>query len=257
MASQEKLERIERYLLGEMEGKDLEEFDRALSADQSLANEVELQRAIMEAVREEDIGRFQQTLKEIQAEKNQSQSRRRRFSVPRYMAIAASLAVLLLAAYFIYRSLNAPPSSQELFAQYFEIPDAEDILPPETSSRGEDSTMADNPPEDGWSRAKDLFRTEQYAAALNQLRRVSPPEGPAKTEYYFQLGILFLINGQPGQALQSWERLEPDDSYTLKWYKAMAFLWLGQRSEVKGILQELTLFKNPWQEQAAELLEKL
>lgn len=256
MASQEKLERIERYLLGEMEGKELQDFDRALSADRSLANEVELQRAIMEAVREEDIGRFQQTLREIQAEKNQSQSGRRRFSIPRYLYIAASLAVLLLAAYFIYRWLNAPPSPQELFAQYFEIPDAEEILPPEPSSRGEDSTMADNPLEDGWSRAKDLFRTEQHAAALNQLRGVSPPEGPAKTEYYFQLGILFLINGQPEQALESWERLEPDNSYTLKWYKAMAFLRLERRSEVKGMLRELALVENPWQEQAAELLGK-
>lgn len=257
MASQEKLERIERYLLGEIEGKDLEEFDQALSEDQGLATEVELQRAIMEAVREKDIYRFQQTLKEIQDEKDKSQKGNRRFFIPPYLTIAASLAVLVLAAYFIYRSLNTPPSSQELFAQYFEIPDAEDILPPEPSSRGEDSTMADNPPEDGWSLAKDLFRDKQYAAALQQLRGVSPPEGPANAEYYFQLGILFLINGQPGQALQSWGQLEPGHSYALKWYKAMAFLQLERKLEARGVLRELAQVENPWQEQAAELLGKL
>lgn len=257
MASQEKLERIERYLLGEMEGQELQEFSRSLSEDQGLATEVELQRVIMEAVREEDTFRFQQTLKEIQAEKDEKGTGRRRLPVRRHLSVAASIAILLLAAYFIYGSLNAPPSPQELFAQYFEIPDAEDILPPEPSSRGEDSTMADNPPGDGWSRAKDLFRDKQYAAALNQLRGVSPPEGPANAEFYFQLGILFLINGQPEQALQSWEQLEPDHSYALKWYRAMALLQLERRPEAKGVLRELAQIENPWQEQAAELLGEL
>lgn len=257
MAEQEKLERIERYLLGEMEELELQDFNRVLSEDQGLAADVELQRAIMEAVREEELHRFQQTLGEIQEEKDNLQKRTRRFSIPRSLAIAASLAALVVAAYFIYRSLNTAPSPQELFAQYFEIPDAEDILPPETPGRGERGAITNGSPDDGWSRAKALFREKQYAAALNQLHQVPPPKGPLSSDYYFQLGILLLINGQPEQALQSWQEIKPAHSSALKWYQVMALLQLGRGPEAKAMLRELAQVENPWQEPAAELLKKM
>lgn len=94
---EETLDRIDRYLRGEMTDSEKEDFENLLAQDNTLRQRVELMRDIIDAVET-------RAMKEHLAEMNKTQRQRRRFY--RIGSIVAALAACLLLAVFFLRVGN-------------------------------------------------------------------------------------------------------------------------------------------------------
>jgi tetratricopeptide (TPR) repeat protein len=262
MAKKANADRIDRFLLGEMEAKEMASFKKELETDSELAAELKLQEDIFRALTEKDVIGFEQVLAEIQQEKNWKGRRVVSFfqisSFSKAIAIAAALIFLVVVGYFIFHPLFDPPLPQELFAEYFVVPEAEDILPPSGSNRSamqDEESISQGLTE--WDTAQSFFRKKEYRAALTLMEKVRPSSFQDSVEYFFQLGVLLLIDGRAEESLESFAQVKNGQPEALKWYQAMALLRVGKGEEARNYLYELARYQNPWQEKAIALLQKL
>lgn len=261
MSSQKKLERIDKFLLGEMEEKELEEFRQELASDPELASEVKLQEVVFQAVTDKESAGFQELLNEIRQERSEiaktRQAKTIRFPVRRALAIAATVLLVAIAGIFLYKSQVQPARSESLFAAYFEAPAVKDILNPALISRSRDGGEPPAPGDEQLLEVAKLYENKEYPSALDELEAIDPGSLDNPSDYHYLAGILYLIDGQPEQALANFDRATSGFPDGRAWYQALALLKLGRMEEAGRKLEQLAGYGNPWREKAERILEGL
>lgn len=263
MINQDRSELIDKYLLGGLEGKELEDFQRALESDPEFAADVKVQETIFQAATDKDAMQFQDMLAEIQAEKDAEEktapSRIIRLPVRRLIAVAASIALLFLAGYFFFREQLVPSSPESLFATYFEAPRAEDFMDPaiiSSMARGEEGAGL-SPVELSLKEMADLYKDGQYVAALDKLEAINPEDLKNQPNFHYMAGVIYLVNDRPEESLSSFEKIGFGYQDGKNWYEALALLKLNRAEEARSRLEALLGASNPWQKKAKRLLRKL
>ena len=142
MADETKMDKLDQYLLGELKGEELKAFEQEMINDEDLSKDLDLHKAVFEAVSEKEIIDYRAELDKIQvqmdagtgsaASDNQEvkpQATIRRLNIRRVLAVAASVAVLLVAGWYVMQSggLGGPMTADEVFAANFEAPSIEDV----------------------------------------------------------------------------------------------------------------------------------
>lgn len=252
MTAEERSERIERYASGQMTGAEAVAFETEMAADSAMAEEVALERDLLESLTETDVHTFRATLADVRRQKREARiiplaSRRR-------WALAASFLVLVIAGYFVVDSVRTP-SPESLYQAYFKAPEAEEFMAPVTfQSRTDEKTADFTPEEQALRHVAELYRNRQHAEALATMRAIEPSDEEA---HAYQLGVLYLVNGQAEAALEQLARGEganPDGAW---WYQAMALLELDRPMEARARLERLVESSSPWRAQAKKLLRRL
>ena len=133
--SQEEFERIERYLTGIMDEGERSDFEAALKADDNLSRQVEEARVLFQAVEEQSLRNkledFHEELSSGQPQLKSNKSIEKSSFNIKYLAIAASLALLMGFGYWLL--FGQMSADEKLFAQYFK-PDPGLITPMSTTS---------------------------------------------------------------------------------------------------------------------------
>jgi uncharacterized coiled-coil protein SlyX len=104
---------IERYLLGELQGEELEQFIQRLRIDSAFQREVTLQRTIVEQSKQVGRADMRQELKALHQQLGFAQGKRRVLAFPFY-AVAAAIAFLLIVTtvfYFFNHNRTIPDAS--------------------------------------------------------------------------------------------------------------------------------------------------
>ncbi len=167
-------DRIDQYHAGELSPGDRQNFERELGSNDELRQAEELYRLSLSAL---DYGveeSLRKDLKKWEKEGNQATSGGRIITLRRSIFILSAAAAVLLLVFFARPFLMPAPSGDELFASYYEAPDAQ-------SMRG------GSVPQNALTAAKKALAEENYADAIEDFARI--PEGdPLYVEAQYYLG---------------------------------------------------------------------
>ncbi len=249
------IDEIENFLNQEMSAEDLSSFKERLAQEDGLQEEVDFHATIVEGIKQSAELDFralvQDTRKAMLQEENtaakvvdlnqNSKSRVRSLGSSRIVAIAASLALLLVAAWWVFLS---PMSPERAFASNFTTP--KDVLSAEVASRLEETGFANNQAAlQQLQEAMLTYQNDNFEQAQQQLDAFQAQypnnEFAAQAAYYealsaintsdyetAQVKLLDLVD-TPNFALQS----------DAKWYLALNSLHIGNIELAKTLLDSL------------------
>jgi TolA-binding protein len=239
MNDQDKYEKIEAYLRGDMAGEELRQFEKSLESDNALSSEVELFRNLDEALADEQALKLQkETLKLGETYFNKQETTAtpvRRLSVYRRpLAIAASIA-LILSLGVLFWTLNSGGGSltnEELYTAYYEPYAFSETV------RGGDE------PQNAYEEALSAIEQEDYAAAIGLLQ-THLTEQPSDMRATFALATSYLETDPPrwSEAAASYQTVIEDGNSLMvnqaKWYLALIYIKQGETGQAKPLLQAL------------------
>ena len=240
------MERIDRYLKGQLTEEELQSFEAEMELDADLRNEVLLQRDIKigaEAYFDEEL-REKLAAVEQQQQVSDRPGRRFFFKPWRPVGIAASVVLLLGLAYLILMPSNSG-DPQALFASYYQ-PYPNIVNPIERS--------AANIQNDGLSN----YEQGNYQQAVMQFEE-ELKQFPQSDFRLFYQALAYLEVGDNENALKNLAQInEPGEFYhPAQWYLALTYLKAENIDEAKNQLQVIADNPGDYQRRAIELLDKL
>ncbi len=188
---------IERYVLGQMQTAELEEFEQQLANTPELEEEVRLFEVALQSIQ-------QQGLKNKLAAIHEEVADTGRSSRIYWVGIAASVSLIAFIAYFL---LFNTPSEKALFAKNFSP--YENIV----TARGSGQLNA----------AMVYYSTGQYEKAINEFESVLTDS--VNHQVLFYKGISHLAINQADQAIPIFKSLDGSTFHQqARWYLGLAYL---------------------------------
>lgn len=251
MDQQEQYEEIEAYLEGALEPDQVREFERLMEEDPELAKEVELHGNLHRVMGPSGVNTFRAILDE-EADSLRSSARIRSIGRRRILSIAASVAVIVTAALWIFTSRAT--TSDALYNQFYQSPSL--TLDPSTV-RGEGNGAVLQDMVELFSRVNQLNQDglyEQALKAINDEATAIPEE--LQDEVLYRKALLYLNLKDPEEAISYLNQITGLQE-TVRWYKSLALLSLNRLDEIPDLLQPMTQYDNPRRSEARQLLDKL
>lgn len=239
MSSQENHQAtIERYHNGEIEESD---FKNQLASDAGLRQAYELY--------QKDIGVIRKLAKEQLRKKvgllldKHENKQATFFSLKRVLQIAATIA-LLITSIFLIQDYLQPKSAEEIFANHFELVAL-------TNERNA------TPQTQNWKAAMTAYANQNYRKTIELLTPlVHQKDFPYTERGKLYLGLSQLIVNEPQQAIDNFERVSSESSYfqEAEWYRALAFLKMGNAENAKAIFQKIANQPRHFKQKEAEII---
>ncbi|GEM_PF-3811143 len=239
MSSQENHQAtINRYHNGEIEESD---FKNQLASDVGLREAYELY--------QKDIGAIRKLAKEQLRKKaalllNKHENKQAKFfSLKRVLQIAAAIALLITSIFLIQNYLQ-PKSAEDIFADYFE-------LAAPTNERNA------TPQAQNWNAAMTAYVNQDYRKSIELLiSLVNQKDFPYPERGKLYLGLSQLMDNKPQQAIDNFGRVASESSYfqEAEWYRALAFLKMGDVERAKAVFQKIANQPRHFKEKAAQVI---
>lgn len=259
-------EQIPDYLDGSLSKEKKKAFERQMAQDENLSQEVDLHREVTASLADRDRLQFRGKLREfnranpieIQAKKNNSV-----ISLKILVGIAASVLILVALGTWFYQP---GPSAREQLTAYLENYDPVSILPSQYLGSNRNVEV---PPSIAWEQneaeralhhARQSFSRLQYPDALSLMKTVTPDSLTDKDAFFYELGVLYLLEDQPRPAIAALEKIDDPALQNPKyWHLALAYLQIDRIEESRNLLQQLDRVStaDPWQKKARQLLPAL
>jgi len=245
-------EKIENYLLGRMSAEEKQAFEEQMSRNTELKKQVQQQKWIQEAVLDKEALAFREKMNKWEAKVS---GKKKVISLRRVVGIAAAVLILIVAGYWLLWPQQY--SAEELFASYYSAPEPQSILPASYYATRQGRTGDDTLDMTLWREARQLLEQQQWADALEKMEEVPVSEVAFPSEYYYELGILYLENKQYEQAVEALQQVDNGQAFGKSWYLALTYLALGDIENTRTQLKSLTDQPNSWQEEARALRRQL
>ena len=237
------IERIHRYIDGQMEGEELAQFEADMSSDSSLRDELELQRSMINHASEvrssEDALK---ALREVHHQNANPDSSPQRSLKMIWIGIAIAAGIALLCYMMYPASLSTP---QEIYAAYVSYP---------TASFGTKGSAL----EDLLLEAEVAFNQENYEDSYSLFSEYNNQVDPSNGEVEFYKGLSQLALGNHGMAKTIFEELSsshPLFATDSRWYIGLIELYEGDIDNAKEIFRAFT--NGTYAEKAGSILSSL
>lgn len=240
------IERIDRYLKGMLEEKELQEFETQMGADPDLITEVALQKDIMIGAEAYFDAELKGKLQQIDREPNEVDAGGKQifFKPWKTAAIAASILLLFTVGYFVF--FNQPNMEQLYLSSYEAYPNI--VSPIQRSNNSIESDALSHYERGDYSTATKLFDEE-----LEQ--------NPNEDYLLFYCGLSNLEVGETDQAIALLKKITPaaDSRFyaPAQWYLALAYLKAQDIAALRKQLEEVISEKGDYQPRAQKLLDEL
>lgn len=213
-------ERIEKYLLGELSSSERKIFEEELTEDKLLKEEVENYRILMDAVEKQSM---QEMVDEFHSEMKYDISEESRKSWVKYLAVAASLAAVLIAGFLL---LN-PSGNDKLYTKYYEVDPGLPTLMGETDNYSFMEGMV-------------YYKSEDYKDALYTWEPLLSASPQNDTLNYY-IGMAHLNREEYDKAFSSLSVVNPSSEFYSKalWYKALTEIQRGNQENAEKLLKQL------------------
>lgn len=257
---------IERYQAGTLEGEELAGFESDLANDPELRATLALVQDVDAVLEDGEAMAFSQTVSEAadsffadsQAEELQSStiseesSSRRRF--PAWLAVAASVALLAVAGYFILN--RGGMNASELFLEHYDLYEAPSAFRGDGNpALGEDSlkTVA-------YTEAFAAYKKGDFELAIPQFEEILAVY-PDEKMVHLYLGLSQLELGAVDESILEFSVLA-DGGYSpfqqsARWYLALAYLKQDNDQAARKWLDVLAGKKGAYQNPAQKIIEEL
>ncbi|MCB0567854.1 MAG: hypothetical protein KDD01_26080 [Phaeodactylibacter sp.] len=248
MTKEEKIDLVESYLEGGLTGVQQAMLEKLLAEDPSILIEIEEHKTLREALGPSDANAFRAVARE--AIRSRSSARKKPSFFQQYRVLIASLAAALIIAVAWFFM----PSSQieeKLFTQYFKPPEASSIFRNADPSTSDPSVLIRK-------EIDSLYRRADYQPALTLLRDYGSrfPE-VRSSDYYFSLGLMYLLNNQPEDALEALGLVKAGHLYDKPWYRGLAYLKAGNLQAARALFSTIAQLEGPYRKEAMEILEAM
>lgn len=224
---QTNFERVEAFILKRMNEQERKAFLREMAEDEALRSEVALQTDLINAIETESMKAALAGMHERHFGQEAQQSQPKRvFRLPQGWAIAASVAVLITAGWFLLRNPGA--STERLYTQYY----ATDPGLPTTLSVQSNKTFVEGMID---------YKLGETEAAIEQWLPLLR-NNPANDTVRYYLGMAYLEGDKAPLAIEQLEQIHPNNaafSNRARWYLALALLKNENTTEAVGVLRQL------------------
>ena len=238
-------EKIERYLQGMLTPAERERFETEMKEDAALREEVALHKQLMSSIETESVRQLLEQIHEGNFERETpvvSIRHRRSYT---FIAVAASLALLILSGWWYINSQVSQPAS--LYAAYFSP--AAGL--PTTLSYTNDARF---------SEGMISYKLGAYAEAREWWQPLLQAD-PANDTLNFYMGVAALADEQTDGAINYLSKVVEENNSIYyadaRWYLALAYLLDENKEKVKTILQDLSEEDGTYREQSIEIIKKI
>ncbi|MDY8138477.1 hypothetical protein [Aquimarina sp. 2201CG5-10] len=242
--TQEIFEKIEGYLAKTLSQEERAAFEKELSINPELENEVEKHRILHQTLSDQDTLDFKEKLIKISKEiKEEEQIKSTNKSFFSYWKIAASIIVLLGIGAILWSTIEPGDKMTDLYLSYYVA------YPVEDATRGGtkddlDAIMTD-------------YVKKNYDKVINALE--TSPLLSDKEQLRLYLGNSFLNNNQEEKAILQFQNIQADSRFyeDANWYLALTYLKLGEVKKIPPLLQEIIQYNGIYKNKASKLLDEL
>ena len=259
--NQETFEQVKAYYRGAMQGAERGAFEKKIQSDEAFAKEVTGYGLLLDTIQaygdqqlEKELKKTGKVLLAQSAPSTQSappetaapKSGRVIGFRPVYL-VALAAAVVLLIAVFLPRFTSQPATSEELYSEYFTMPDP--------------SGVREGGGDQQWVDAVQAFQQRDYPSAIEKLQMVMMDSSfVLKSEAWLYLGISHMAENHPREALEALSQVSDTSEHIdlARWYEGLTYLYLGDLNAAR--MNFLAIASDSLHEKqlaAEELLAKL
>lgn len=238
---------VDRYLLRQASPAERRAIEDRRQRDEAFAEAMDRDEAILAVLRAGEDRALKDRLQRLEAAQPYQRLVLRRLPVRRWLAVAASLALLLLAGWWILAESAGPADTETLLAQYLEP----------YPNRAFNLTKGEAPITTR-SRAYAAYEAGDYPGAVAAFAELTEPD---LADRFYRANALLLLE-RPAEALPFFRALAGTADFALaphsQWYQALSWLALDRRAAALPILERIATDANhPFQDRAASLLQRL
>ncbi len=237
-----KIDLVEDYLMGNLEGTVKSDFEKLLTEDEELQEYMEEFKLIFEGARFSGRKDLFNQLKEIEKNREDKPTKVVKFR-SLYYGIAASI-LLLISTYFAFNYISQDPPSV-VAESYFEPYPA--LYGAATRSSETEYTQLEL--------GMQLYEVARYEESIEILESVVDPEKQEMINFY--LGNAYLAIDDYSKSETIFKELINTGkifSHDAKWYLAITYLKENETDKAISLLKDLTSYENDYAKKAKKML---
>ncbi|MBI9037327.1 MAG: tetratricopeptide repeat protein [Bacteroidales bacterium] len=248
---------IEDYLRGNLSEAERKLFEDKLKTDTDFAEEFELNKRIENAIANDEIDNFRETLKNIhkklynESETEISGTKKLFNTALKYWKIAAVVLIILIPLTVVmYIMIHDSSSNSNLFYQNYER------YPAISENRSINKIINDSI----FSEGLKCYKNGDFTNAVGYFKNVVENEDNNVAAQFF-LGISYIEITNYNRAINSFEDvIEKDDtlySQQSEWYLALCLIKIGKTNDAKSVLQRIIDNEGYYFSKAGKLLNEI
>jgi len=240
---------LESYYDGKMSISERESFERLIISDPQVADDLKNYILSRTAIASASNERLKKHL--IESGKLIQMPDQRKSYVTRYLAIAASIAILIDLGWITYLFLNPHKSMQEIYVSYYQRPDINEFT---VRSEGSDSGQL------FWVQGLNYYAThkiELAAAEFNKIIRITKDNSVSKA--YFMLALCYMEMNDTQKAIQTFAKVSDQSNFVFmkQYYSALCFIKMDKKEEANNLLYAIVRDENhPYSKNALRILRE-
>jgi tetratricopeptide (TPR) repeat protein len=244
------LEILESFYEGRMSNPEREAFEKLILSDSQVAEDLQnyiLSRTAIGAASNE---RLKKHL--IDSGKNLQTSEKEKTPFARYLAIAASIALLTGLGWIMFLLFHPQKSAQEIYMSYYQRPDISEFT---VRSEENDSGQL------FWDRGLDYYASHKIKKAEAEFSKIIQMNKAASaSKAYFMLALCYMELNESQKAIQTFERVSDKSNfvYMKQYYSALCLIRMEKKKEAYDLLQKIVGDQNhPYRKNAIRILREL
>ena len=243
------MEKIDKYLNGEMEGRELEHFRHLLTSDEKIREELDLHQTIDNAILEEDIMSLRDTMQMIYAEDEKVKRVPAGFPRRKLYFAAATLALLLATGGIVKKVSQPEYDNHEIFNKFYQ---PYDVTVTYRSGNTETDRLL--------LTALQKYEDENYEEALLLFEQLLEKRKDDMAVNLYS-GISYLEMEKYQKATHTFQTIIADDNNLFieqaEWYLAMCYVKTDENGKAKELLDELIKKESYYKEMARQIKKEL
>jgi TolA-binding protein len=253
----EQLEKIIKYLDGEVIGTEKESFEQELATDNKLKEKLELVKEVNAALADEDLSNFIAKIKDINASLNQESASKSNhvddtkktsaFLIKkRYLSAAAVLLIFAISSIF-YLNFSGP-KNEKIFDQFYEKYESSVI------------TRSNNSETNDLIIAIQLYDRGKYTEAITRLTVLLEQDNTNTTARFF-IGLSYMETKSYTKAITNFSAIiaEKDTAFVehAEWYMALCYVRINHMKQASELLNQIATGSSFYKIKAVDLMKKL
>lgn len=237
------IEEVKNYLEGKMTAQETADFEDRMARDPAFAQEVQLNRELLESM---NLHFKSKVKRQLQKEDNKVVGlQRKKWISNRVLAMAASLALIAVATYFlIFKGVDPAQLFDQYHTTYYNVVDGS-----VRSGTPESAQMAFRRYDQG-----------DFQGAAQSFETLTD-EHPDNLDYYLYQGLSYLEIGETERAVAALKKVLADQASSwaepAEWYLGLTYLRSGNKKQAKQTFSQIVAEGNSYSERAEEILKKL
>jgi len=248
------IDQIEKYFAGELEGKELQNFEEQVEQDKELAEEISIFKDMMVAVDMVGDEELEASVKGVHEglkhegffSKDDAKvvGFKSRQNLRRVLALAASFLIIVVAAFYFFLSGSDP--AEKVFARHYQPEQSNiSIILDDLERFGLADPEADR--KESLTGALKYYENQEFLNSLEAFKEhlIAYPEDKIAKLYY---GLSLLDQEESAMAVEELESLTRligfEHENTANWYLAMAYLQSGNKTETQKAIDILELLSD-------------